>query len=101
MSGRPADTAAWGAATLLSSHAGTSPTGDERHSESQSGPRADSVNASQLAAGPSLSSRPDVTPDPTASVNAALLAGRPDVLAHDDTQSYAPAPNSRLLSAQE
>jgi hypothetical protein len=33
-----------GAATLLSSSAGTTPTGDERHSESQSGPRADSVN---------------------------------------------------------
>ena len=45
---------AWGAATLLSSHAGTSPTGDERHSESQSGPQADSVKASQLAAGRSL-----------------------------------------------
>jgi hypothetical protein len=52
---------AGGAATLLSSHAGTSPTGDERHSESQSGPRADSVKASQLAVGRSLITRPDVT----------------------------------------
>ena len=60
---------AGGGATLLSSHAGTSPTGDERHSESQSGPTADSVKASQLAAGRSLSSRPDVTaPIQTASV---------------------------------
>lgn len=33
-SGRPADMACWGGATLLSSHAGTSPTGDKRHSES-------------------------------------------------------------------
>src|SRR4051794_23863439 len=55
---------AWGGATLLSSHAGTSPTGDERHSESQSGPTADSVKASQLAAGRSLPSKPDVTPNP-------------------------------------
>ena len=50
-----------GAATLLSSHAGPSPTGDERHSESQSGHKADSVKASQLAAGRTLSARPDVT----------------------------------------
>jgi hypothetical protein len=42
---------AWGGATLQSSHAGTSPTGDERHSERQSGPAADSLNESQLAAG--------------------------------------------------
>jgi Phage integrase family len=57
-----------------SSHAGTSPTGDERHSESQSGPRADSVKASQLAAGRSLTSRPDVTaPIQTASVKAEAL----------------------------
>jgi hypothetical protein len=52
---------AGGGATLLSSHAGTSPTGDERHSESQSDPRADSVKASQLAVGRSLFTRPDVT----------------------------------------
>src|SRR3954453_24046956 len=50
-----------GGATLLSSHAGPSPTGDERHSESQSGQPADSVKASQLAAGPTLSARPDAT----------------------------------------
>jgi hypothetical protein len=42
---------AGGDATLLSSHAGTSPTGDERHSERWSGPTADSLNESQLAAG--------------------------------------------------
>jgi hypothetical protein len=48
----------------------TSPTGDERHSESQSGPRADSVKASQIAAGRSLFARPDVTgPIQTASCN--------------------------------
>src|SRR3954453_23186901 len=50
-----------GGATLLSSHAGPSPTGDQRHSESQSGPTADSVKASQPAAGRSIGSRPDVT----------------------------------------
>ena len=62
----------------VSSHAGTSPTGDERHSESQSGPRADSVKASQLAAGRSLSARPDVTvPIQTASVIGARGAGGP------------------------
>ena len=64
---------AWGGATLLSSHAGTSPTGDERHSESQSGPTADSVKASQLAAGrePLLEAgRHD--PIQTASVKAAV-----------------------------
>ena len=60
-----------GGATLLSSHAGPSPTGDERHSESQSGHTADSVKASQLAAGRNLSERPDVTgPIQTASVEA-------------------------------
>ena len=60
-----------GGATLLSSHAGPSPTGDERHSESQSGHTADSVKASQLAAGRNLSARPDVTgPIQTASVKA-------------------------------
>src|SRR5215217_5613597 len=60
-----------GGATLLSSHAGPSPTGDERHSESQSGHTADSVRASQLAAGRNLSARPDVTgPSQTASVKA-------------------------------
>ena len=42
---------AGGAATLLSGHAGTSPTGDERHSERWSGPTADSLKESQLAAG--------------------------------------------------
>src|SRR5215211_7567100 len=61
-----------GGATLLSSHAGRSPTGDERHSESQSGHTADSVKASQLAAGRNLSPRPDITgPIQTASVEAA------------------------------
>ena len=64
---------AGGGATLLSSHAGPSPTSDERHSESQSGPTADSVKASQLAASRSLSSRPDVTaPIQTASVKAGV-----------------------------
>ena len=65
---------AWGDATLLSSHAGTSPTGDERHSESQSGPRADSVKASQLAAGRGPSPRRRTSPTrriQTASVKAA------------------------------
>src|ERR671931_476769 len=62
-----------GGATLLSSHAGPSPTGDERHSESQSSQTADSVKASQLAAGRNLSPRPDVTgPIQTASVKAQL-----------------------------
>src|SRR5215203_3235615 len=65
-----------GGATLLSSHAGPSPTGDERHSESQSGRTADSVKVSQLATGRTLSARPDVTgPIQTASVIAALAAG--------------------------
>src|SRR5712691_11591653 len=60
---------AGGGATLLSSHAGTSPTGDERHSESESSPTADSVKASQLGAGRSLFTKPDVTgPIQTASV---------------------------------
>jgi len=36
---------AWGDATLLSSHAGTSPTGEERHCESRSGPTADSLKS--------------------------------------------------------
>jgi len=53
-----------GAMPLLSSHAGTSPTGDERHCESRSAPTADSLKASQLAAGRSPSSRPDVTTNP-------------------------------------
>jgi hypothetical protein len=39
---------AGGAATLLSSHAGTSPTSDERHSERWSGPTADSLKKSRL-----------------------------------------------------
>src|SRR3954453_3880446 len=64
-----------GGATLLSSHARTSPTGDERHSESQSGPTADSVKASQLAAGRSLPPRPDVTEEiQTASVKEVFVA---------------------------
>src|SRR5215203_2053491 len=36
---------AGGGATLLSSHARTSPTGDERHSERQSGQTADSLHS--------------------------------------------------------
>src|SRR5215218_6154901 len=45
-----------------SPHAGTSPTSDEeRHSKSRSGPTADSLKESQLAASRSLPSRPDVT----------------------------------------
>ena len=70
---------AWGGATLLSSHAGTSPTGDERHSESQSGPTADSLKSESarrrseplLEAGrhrPNPNSKPDrSTPLTTAS----------------------------------
>src|SRR3954467_13328526 len=56
---------AGGAATLLSTHAGPSPTGDERHSKSRSGQTADSLKESQLAPSQSLPSRPDVTgPNP-------------------------------------
>ena len=70
-SGRPADIACWGRCHAPIKSRRTSPTGDERHSESQSGPTADSVKASQLAAGRSLPSRPDVTaPIQTASVKA-------------------------------
>ena len=55
---------AGGDATLLSSHAGTSPTGDERHSERQSSPTADSLKESQLAAGRTIPSASDITDEP-------------------------------------
>jgi hypothetical protein len=54
------------------------PTGDERHSESQSGQTADSVKASQLAAGRTLPSTPDVTaPIQTASGKAGEITTAP------------------------
>src|SRR5262249_52280039 len=52
----------------------TSPAGDERHSENQSGPRADSAKPSQLAAGPRLTPPPDATrPNPNSKRKAASL----------------------------
>jgi hypothetical protein len=60
----PADTACLGRCHAPIKSRQSIPTGDERHSESQSGPRADSVNASQLAAGRSLSRWSDVTRNP-------------------------------------
>jgi hypothetical protein len=62
-----------GGATLLSSHAEQSPTGDERHSERWSGPTADSLNESQLAAGRgAFTSRPT---SPTPRITTASLQG--------------------------
>src|SRR4051812_28431675 len=61
LSGPPADTACLGRGHAPIKSRRTSPTGDERHSERQSGQRADSVKESQLAAGRSLTPRPDVT----------------------------------------
>jgi hypothetical protein len=46
----------------LSSHAGTSPIGDERHSDRWSGPTADRLKESQLAAGREASSADPRTP---------------------------------------
>ena len=92
---------AGGAATLLSSHAGPSPTGDERHSESQSGPTADSVKASQLAAGRSLTSRPDVTgPIQTASVRSAPTP-RPFPTTALDVQSDSSGAGTPMLTPQQ
>lgn len=51
MSGRPADTACWGRCHAPIKSRRISPTGDERHSERWSGPTADSLKESQLAAG--------------------------------------------------
>src|SRR3954447_20645597 len=69
LGGPPADTACLGRCHAPIKSRRTSPTGDERHSERQSGHPADSVKASQLAAGRSLPSSPDVTaPIQTASV---------------------------------
>src|SRR4051795_9375554 len=65
LGGPPADTACLGRCHAPIKSRRTSPTGDERHSERQSGHPADSVKASQLAAGRSLPSSPDVTaPNP-------------------------------------
>ncbi len=51
--------------TVRSSHAGTSPTSAERHGESQSGPSGrQPARETQLAAGRSLTSRPDVSTTP-------------------------------------
>ena len=94
-----------GAATLLSSHAGPSPTGHERHSESQSDHTADSVKASQLAAGRNLSARPDITaPIQTASVEGGVPPEVHQTLGMDETQKpgrrsgYTGQPDVRLKS---
>jgi hypothetical protein len=91
---------AGGAATLLSSHAGTSPTGDERHSESQSGPTADSLKASQLAAGRTLPTRPDVTaPIQTANLNGALSSAVGLAPAPDEREEHAERVSARPLAS--
>src|SRR4051812_7730466 len=71
--GRPADTACWGRCHAPIKSRQTSPTGDERHSERWSGPTADSLNESQLAAGRgAFTSR---RTSPTSQIQTASLKG--------------------------
>jgi hypothetical protein len=70
--GRPADRACWGRCHAPIKSRRTSPTGDERHNKRRSGPRADSLKESQLAArsGPSPPRRTSPRPIETASLEA-------------------------------
>jgi hypothetical protein len=68
----------------------TSPAGDERHSESQSGPRADSAKQSQLAAGRRLTPTPDATrsnPNSKRKATATLVADRVSTLRTNEART--------------
>jgi hypothetical protein len=98
MSGRPADTACWGRCHAPIKSRQTSPTGDERHSESWSGPTADSLKQSQLAAGQGAFTSRRTSPTKrieTASLIAVVSTGIRETPAWDEHR--APWPTRRGL----